>query len=122
MIRRPTRSTRTDSLFPDPALFRSVLHWQGGARALLFNHNHDVAMLRQGELAVLGLNRHAEVQSYFRCAGAASRDVDDFHPAPYDGELVDPTVAYYQNTYRTFRKPGGFRFARKGPPFPVHRC
>src|SRR3546814_15479199 len=65
-----------------PFFGQDVLHWQGGARALLFNHNHDVAMLRQGELAVLGLNRHAEVQSYFRRAGAASRAVDDFHPAP----------------------------------------
>src|SRR3546814_3178838 len=83
-----------------PFFGQDVLHWQGGARALLFNHNHDVAMLRQGELAVLGLNRNAEVQSYFRLAGAASRAVDDFNPAPFDGELFDLTAAYYKNAYR----------------------
>src|SRR3546814_2929899 len=27
MIRRPPRSTRTDTLFPDTTLFRSVAHW-----------------------------------------------------------------------------------------------
>src|SRR3546814_16726758 len=29
MIRRPPRSTRTDTLFPYTTLFRSVVHWQG---------------------------------------------------------------------------------------------
>src|SRR3546814_17883161 len=91
MIRRPPRSTRTDTLFPYTTLFRS-----------------------QGELAVLGLNRNAEVQSYFRRAGAASRDVDDFHSAPYDGELVDLTVAHYPNAYRLFIQQGGGRSARTG--------
>src|SRR3546814_19034092 len=89
-----------------PFFGQDVLHWQGGARALLFNHNHDVAMLRQGELAVLGLNRHADVQSYFRRAGAASRAVDDFHPAPYDGELVALTVASYPNARSEERRVG----------------
>src|SRR3546814_16984041 len=31
MIRRPPRSTRTDTLFPDTTLFRSVLRWALGA-------------------------------------------------------------------------------------------
>lgn len=92
-----------------PFFGQDVLHWHGGERTLLFNHNHDVALLRQGELAVLGLNRAAEVQSYFRRSGPSSPEVDDFHPAPYDSDLVELAVAYYQNGYRLFRQPGGVR-------------
>src|SRR3546814_5316822 len=33
MIRRPPRSTRTDTLFPYPTLFRSVLGWRVGRAA-----------------------------------------------------------------------------------------
>lgn len=92
-----------------PFFGQDVMHWQGGERTLLFNHNHEVAALRDGELAILGLNQSADVQSYHRKAGSASRDVDDFHPAPYDQDLVDLAVAYYQNGYRLFTQPGGVR-------------
>src|SRR3546814_16370774 len=34
MIRRPPRSTRTDTLFPYTTLFRSLLRGQGGARRM----------------------------------------------------------------------------------------
>src|SRR3546814_14508077 len=38
MLRRPPRSTRTDTLFPYPTLFRSMLHypaerWKAGGRS-----------------------------------------------------------------------------------------
>lgn len=90
-----------------PFFGQDVLHWNGGARTLLFNHNHDVALLRDGQFAILGLNDKGDVQSYHRKPGAPSKDVDDFHPAPYDSELVDLAVAYYQNGYRQFTQPGG---------------
>src|SRR3546814_7230350 len=32
MIRRPPRSTRTDTLFPDTTLFRSLIHGADGAK------------------------------------------------------------------------------------------
>src|SRR3546814_18341277 len=32
MLRRPPRSTRTDTLFPDPTLFRSHVEGEAGAR------------------------------------------------------------------------------------------
>lgn len=88
-----------------PFFGQDVLHWQGGARTLLFNHNHDVALLRAGELAILGLNRKAEVLSYHRRAGPPSKAVDDFHPAPFDADLVDLATAYYQTGYRLFTEP-----------------
>src|SRR3546814_2368415 len=34
MIRRPPRSTRTDTLFPYPTLFRSARHWRAAERSL----------------------------------------------------------------------------------------
>ncbi|WP_084197254.1 LTA synthase family protein [Solimonas soli] len=92
-----------------PFFGQDVLHWNGGPRTLLFNHNHDVAVLREGEMAILGLNREVDVQSYHRKAGPPSRDVDDFHPAPFDQNLVDLAVAYYQTGYRLFTQPGGVR-------------
>ncbi|MGH8444405.1 MAG: LTA synthase family protein [Solimonas sp.] len=92
-----------------PFFGQDVLHWNGGSRTLLFNHNHDVAVLRDGQLAILGLNQSVDVQSYHRKAGPPSRDVDDFHPAPMDNDLVDLGVAYYQNGYRQFTQAGGVR-------------
>ena len=92
-----------------PFFGQDVLHWHGGERSLLFNHNHDVALLRGGEFAVLGLNRSAETLSYFRRPGPASRDVDEFHPAPYDESLIDLATAYYQTGYRLFTQDGGER-------------
>lgn len=90
-----------------PFFGQDVLHWTGGERSLLFNHNHDVALLRGGEFAVLGLNRSAQTLSYYRRPGPAARDVDDFHPAPFDEPLVDLATAYYQTGYRLFTQPGG---------------
>ncbi|HET8881112.1 MAG TPA: LTA synthase family protein [Solimonas sp.] len=92
-----------------PFFGQDVLHWHGGERSLLFNHNHDVALLRGSEFAVLGLNRSAQTLSYFRRPGPASRDVDEFHPAPYDESLVDLATAYYQTGYRLFTQDGGER-------------
>lgn len=89
-----------------PFFGQGVVHWTGGARTLLFNHNHDVAVLREGELAILGLNRSAEVQSYHRKAGPPARDVDDFHPSPFDAQLADLGAAYYQTSYCLFLQEG----------------
>src|SRR3546814_20886255 len=55
MIRRPPRSTRTDTLFPDPTLFRS--HWR----------NVDAAVAAQ-DPALLEDDPHAEcVKGCYRC-------------------------------------------------------
>src|SRR3546814_9247290 len=42
MIRRPPRSTRTDTLFPYTTLFRSQIHWpEGRAQRLLHPRQPD---------------------------------------------------------------------------------
>src|SRR3546814_13776223 len=59
LIRRPTRSTRTDTLFPYPTLFRSIgvgrevgqVHdaWNGKSRASRTNCLNQLLSLGQGE-------------------------------------------------------------------------
>src|SRR3546814_4253650 len=43
MIRRPPRSTRTDTLFPDTTLFRSVVHNPRGVQGKNFSYVHEYA-------------------------------------------------------------------------------
>ena len=64
---------------------------------LLFNHDHDVGLLRGDELVVLGLNKHA-----------SAFEVDLEH-ATYaalepDPELLELTVAYYQTAFDLFHE------------------
>src|SRR3546814_9949953 len=51
MIRRPPRSTRTDTLFPCTTLFRSrrefTLYWGGRTRADLYLHEEVEAWVRE---------------------------------------------------------------------------
>src|SRR3546814_3614414 len=57
MIRRPPRSTRTDTLFPSPTLFRSRLQAEDGGRAGLVHRRY----LRAGPdvAAIVAELRHA---------------------------------------------------------------
>src|SRR3546814_4798080 len=47
MIRRPPRSTRTDTLFPYTTLFRSVCAVSPATRVLVLTVHDDVAYLRR---------------------------------------------------------------------------
>src|SRR3546814_10222098 len=60
MIRRPTRSTRTDTLFPYPTLFRSVVwHEETGAGDFVILEQEHTGFLRlvQGKVVHGFLNR-----------------------------------------------------------------
>src|SRR3546814_12834237 len=87
MIRRPPRSTRTDTLFPYTTLFRSV-HVEPGALpeirdclGLLLQDQHPVAVLKRGARAVRlviviqGLGRGCERAPVF--AGGAGIGLDE---------------------------------------------
>src|SRR3546814_20258304 len=67
MIRRPPRSTRTDTLFPYTTLFRSPVHLRHGDV-----HQHDVWLQvgdqSHGLLAVVGLTHHVEALVDHRAA------------------------------------------------------
>ncbi|HNR21740.1 MAG TPA: LTA synthase family protein [Steroidobacteraceae bacterium] len=63
----------------------------------LFSHNHDVALLREHELAILGLKKAVTNLSY----DAAN---DAYAPAPADRRLDALAIAYYQTAYEMFRE------------------
>ncbi|HUR40432.1 MAG TPA: LTA synthase family protein [Verrucomicrobiae bacterium] len=85
-----------------PFFGQDVLHWAGGPRTLLFNHNHTVAAFRDGHLAILDLNRKVSCQNYQRAAGSARRESDQFTAEPCGKELVELATAYYQVGYELF--------------------
>lgn len=65
------------------------------SRPLLFNHDHDVGLLRGEELVVLGLKKKVEGYRYDRAEQSLT-------PAPPDPALVDLATAYYQVAYDQF--------------------
>ena len=69
----------------------------GTERTLLFNHNHDVALLRGDEMVVLGL--HQAVDSY-----RVDENGRDMTPIETDPELADLAIAYYQTAYDLFQQ------------------
>jgi len=74
-------------------------------RNLLFNHNHDVALLRDGRLAILGLNKSAQVTRYVRSERPYKRHGGEvFEPQPQDPDLLNLATAYYQLAYELFKR------------------
>ncbi|MDB5969038.1 MAG: sulfatase [Hydrocarboniphaga sp.] len=88
-----------------PFFGQDVLRWPAGEpRTLLFNHNHDVALMRDGKLCILGLHQSAECQGYVRTPGAPGPATTHFsHLDQADPELVDLATAYYQTAYDQFQ-------------------
>jgi len=64
-------------------------------RALLFNHNHDVALLRGNEMVVFGLRQNVDSYTY-------DRSRRTFTPLPPAPDLVELTTAYYQTADELF--------------------
>jgi phosphoglycerol transferase MdoB-like AlkP superfamily enzyme len=65
-------------------------------RIALFSHNHDVAVYRDGKLAVLGLGKSEQTLAY-------DRSLDRYSSIAPDRELTDLTVAIYQTAYEQFQ-------------------
>jgi phosphoglycerol transferase MdoB-like AlkP superfamily enzyme len=87
-----------------PFFGQDVLHWPADEpRTLLFNHNHDVALLRDGQLCILSLHRNAECERYERSAGPPGPATTRFTSEPDDAELIDLATAYYQTAYDAFQ-------------------
>ena len=87
-----------------PFFGEDALHWQGGPRTLLFNHNHTVAAFRDGHLAILDLNQRVSCEHYERAMGKAQRGNDRFTPEECDPALLDLTTAYFQIGYELFTR------------------
>src|SRR3546814_966562 len=92
MIRRPPRSTRTDTLFPYTTLFRSSLEWN--VQDLLREESAFAARLADGNI-----NRTSRLMLV---AGDQDRD-DDPEPARALAARLEPLSAYGLSTrYRLY--------------------
>jgi len=80
-----------------PFFGQDVIAHPEAARVALFNHNHDVAVYRDGKLAVLELNKKLETLHY----DAAT---DSYTTEPEDPELTGLAIAYYQTAYDLFKQ------------------
>jgi phosphoglycerol transferase MdoB-like AlkP superfamily enzyme len=79
-----------------PFFGEDVLKGPQSERVAFFSHNHDVAIYKDGELAILGLNK--SVQNVFYDAKH-----DTYRSAPPNPALNDLAVAYYQTAFELFR-------------------
>lgn len=66
-------------------------------RVALFNHNHDVAIYRDGRMVVFGLRKSVHTYRYDVAA-------DRYEPAPRDPELERLGIAYFQTAYELFEQ------------------
>ncbi len=80
-----------------PFFGQDVLSTPDAERLAFFNHNHDVAIYRGGELSVLGLKK--SVQSYHY-----DRATDSFSPSASDSGLERLGIAYYQTAYELYQQ------------------
>ncbi len=80
-----------------PWFGRDVLHTPEAGRVAFFSHNHDVAMLRDDQLVILGLGKSVTHQRYI--AASDSYRVD----RNVGRDLDDLATAYYQTAYELFQ-------------------
>jgi phosphoglycerol transferase MdoB-like AlkP superfamily enzyme len=78
-----------------PFFGEDVLHSGAENRVAFFSHNHDVALYKGGELAILGLGK--SVQDVFY-----DPVTNKYRPAPANVPLNDLAVAYYQTASELF--------------------
>src|SRR3546814_17058707 len=81
MIRRPPRSTRTDTLFPYTTLFRSASYTKGSRERM------------QGLLADHGLKRTVLADSWQEALGASSQGSAALTVLPLDHGFTTPDIA-----------------------------
>ena len=79
-------------------------------RVAFFNHNHDVAIYRDGYMVVFGLKKSVHTYRYDAAA-------DRYAPAPRDPALERLGIAYFQTAYELFEQ--GRYQASDLPPTPV---
>ncbi len=80
-----------------PWFGQDALNTPEQGRIAFFNHNHDVAMLRDGELTILGLQKSVLNKHYDAQSDSYGND------APVDAAMNDLTIAYYQTAYELFK-------------------
>jgi phosphoglycerol transferase MdoB-like AlkP superfamily enzyme len=86
-----------------PFFGEDVLNWGGGPRTLLFNHNHKVAIYREEELAILGLQGGVQSVRHQQDMSRPKKERDIYTPIAPDQGLIDLATAYYQTAYDLFQ-------------------
>ena len=79
-----------------PFFGRDVLHYPDPHRVLLFNHNQKVAILRDDELAILGLHQSASSVQHRHDPLRTRLERDVYTPIPMHLSQVELATAYYQ--------------------------
>ncbi|MGB5132345.1 MAG: LTA synthase family protein [Steroidobacteraceae bacterium] len=78
-----------------PFFGQDVLHSPADGRVALFNHNHDIAIFRDGRIVVFGLKQAVDYYDY-------DASTDSYAPAAPDPELKRLGIAYFQTAYDLF--------------------
>jgi len=79
-----------------PFFGQDVLHAEESSRVALFSHDHDVAIYRDGRLAVLGMD--GRVRDYLY-----DRNHEEFAPVASDSALDALGIAYFQTAAELFK-------------------
>jgi membrane-anchored protein YejM (alkaline phosphatase superfamily) len=72
------------------------LHTAEAGRVILFNHNHNVALMKDGTLTILGLHKKIYSKHY-------DFEQDSYRPLDPVGQNGDLAIAYYQTAYELFK-------------------
>jgi phosphoglycerol transferase MdoB-like AlkP superfamily enzyme len=72
-----------------------VLKHPEAANVAVFNHNHDIALMRDGRMVVMGLNRSEQFLRY-------DAKADSYTTIPRDDALEKLAIAYYQTASELF--------------------
>jgi phosphoglycerol transferase MdoB-like AlkP superfamily enzyme len=80
-----------------PFFGQDALSTEPQHRIALFNHNHDVAIYRDGRIVIFGLKKSVDTYRY-------DPATDRYAPAPPDPELERLGIAYFQTAYELFEQ------------------
>jgi phosphoglycerol transferase MdoB-like AlkP superfamily enzyme len=78
-----------------PFFGQDALNTPPDQRVAFFNHNHDVAIYRDGRMVVFGLKKSVHTYDY-------DASTNTYATAPRDPELERLGIAYYQTAYELF--------------------
>ncbi|MCW5626269.1 MAG: LTA synthase family protein, partial [Burkholderiales bacterium] len=83
--------------YDSPLPGRDILRMAPEDGYALFNHNRNVALMRDGQIATLGFGGTVQTERYDRKSG-------ELEPAPHDRELEHDAMAIFELSYELFRR------------------
>ncbi len=92
----PTVLSLLGLAYDAPFFGQDALRMSDEDRVAVFSHNHDVALYRNGALAILGLEKSVKNVAY-------DPQADSYRPVEPQPQLNSLAVAYYQTAFELFR-------------------